>query len=326
MARTLTRWVSFVALAIFWAVTGSPALASGLQVLIRDKVTIQGDNITLGDIASFTPPDDERVAQLRAIIVASAPLPGREVTLNSRFLIYRLSSVRGGDPDLRFRIPKDLQVHRAGQGVSTEKMIGIFKDYVFSHSPWSRKDMEFSRVNVPDNVILPRGRITWKVKDMSDGDFVGDTCLVISFSVDGRLYRKVSVSGRVLVSRKVITTAREVPRGQIIGRQDLVQVTRQSCALRADDFKTLNQIVGKRATRTIHAGWVVTRRMVEIPPVVRKGDRVIIKAENHSFEITALGRVLEDAHAGEQVKVVNVSSGKEIFATAVGPGQVRVTF
>jgi len=327
MGKTLTRWVSFVfALAIFWAVTGSPALASGLQILIKNKVTIQGDNITLGDIASFAPPDDERVAQLRAIIVASAPLPGKESTLNSRFLIYRLSSVMGGDPDLRFRIPKDLLVHRAGHGISAEKMMGIFKDYIFSHSPWPRKDMEFSRVNVPHNVILPSGRITWKVKDMSDGDFVGDTCLVIFFSVDGRLYRKVPVSGRVLVSRKVITTAREVPRGRIIGRQDLVQVTRQSFALRADDFNALNQIVGKRATRTIPAGRVVTRRMIEIPPVVRKGDRVIIKAENHSFEITALGRVLGDAHAGEQVKVVNVSSGKEIFATVVGPGQVRVTF
>jgi flagella basal body P-ring formation protein FlgA len=327
MSKTLTRWASFVfALAFFWSAAGNPAMASGLQVLIKGKVTIQGDNVTLGDIASFAPLNDERVAGLRSVIVASAPLPGKDLTLNSRFLIHRLSSLTGGDPGLRFKIPEYLLVHRTGHVVNAGKMTDIFKDYVFSHSPWPRKDIEFNRVNVPDSVTLPHGRITWKVKDMSDGDFVGETCLVISFSVDGRLYRKVGVSGRVLVTRKVITTAREVPRGRIICRQDLAQVTQQSGALSADDFNTLNRVIGKRATRTIHAGQVVTRRMIETPPVVRKGDRVIIEAKNSSFEITALGRVLEDAHSGEQVKVVNVSSGKEIFATVVGPGQVRVTF
>jgi flagella basal body P-ring formation protein FlgA len=327
MTKTLTRWATFVfALAILWSAVCGPAMASGLQVLIKDRVTIQRDNVTLGDIASFAPMNDERVAELSGIVVASAPLPGRDLTLSSRFLIYRLSSVMEGDPDLRFKIPENLLVHRAGHPVNAKEMIGIFKQYVFAHSPWSRRDIEFDRVNAPDCVMLPRGRITWKVKDLSDGDFVGDTSLVISFSVDGRLCRKVSVSGRVLVSRKVITTAREVRRGQTIRRQDLVQVTRLCGVLRTNDFSAVKQIVGKRATRTIRAGQVITRRMVETPPVVRKGDQVIIKAENKSLEITTLGRVLEDAHTGEQVKVINMSSGKEIFATVVAPGQVRVTF
>lgn len=320
-----TTFCAFV-LAIFWSAAASSAMAGSLQVLIKDDVTIQGNTITLGDIASFTPLHDRRVAELRDIVVASSPSPGRDLALDSRFLIYRLSSVMGGEPGLRFKIPENLLVHRAGHPISAVKMTAIFKDYVFDHSPWPKKDIEFDRVNAPDCVMLPLGRVTWRVKDMSDGDFVGDTCLVISFSVDGKLYRKVSVSGRVLVSRKIITTAREVPRGRVISRRDLEQVTRLCSALRTDDFRTLSQVVGKRATRNIRSGQVVTRRMVETPPVVRKGDRVIITAENSALEITTLGRVLEDAHVGEQVKVVNVSSGKEIFATVVGPGQVRVTF
>jgi flagella basal body P-ring formation protein FlgA len=66
--------------------------------------------------------------------------------------------------------------------------------------------------------------------------------------------------------------------------------------------------------------------MVEWPPMVQKGDRVIIKAENKLIKITALGKVLEDGRAGDQVKVMNISSGKEIWATVIGPGKVSVTF
>jgi flagellar basal body P-ring formation protein FlgA len=327
MNKTLTKWGAFVFFfGLFWWAAAGLAMASGLQVLIKDRATIQGDDITLGDIASFSPLNDERVAELKDVVVASSPPPGRDLRLNSRFLVYRLSSVIGGDPDLRFKIPENLLVHRAGHLINAKELIAIFKHYVYRHSPWSKKDIEFGRLNAPDRVMLPRGRITWKVKDMSDGDFVGDTSLVVSFSVDGRLCRKVSVSGRVLVSRKVITTAREVRRGQVIQRQDVEQVTRLCRALRKNDFSAIDDVVGKRATRKIRAGQAITRRMVEIPPIVKKGDQVIIKAENSSLEITTLGRVLEDAHAGEQVKVINTSSGKEIVATAVAPGQVLVTF
>ena len=60
--------------------------------------------------------------------------------------------------------------------------------------------------------------------------------------------------------------------------------------------------------------------------MVKKGKRVIIKAMNQSMQLSTLGKVLEDGKAGDQVKVMNISSGREILATVEGPGIVQVFF
>lgn len=300
--------------------------AGELRILIKEKATVTDDTITLGDIATFSPVQDERVSELRARKVAAAPAPGRDIDLNSRFLIYRLASLMGGDQQVRVKVPQNLLVHRDGQVISEKKMTDIFKEYVFSHSPWDRKEMELERVRVPGRAIVPCGYLSWEVQGKAGGDFVGDISLMISFSVDGRLYKKVPVSGRILVNRRVIKTARKIRKGEVIGTRDLVELTEKSIQAGGAEELRLEQVVGKRASRTLQMGQEIKREMVEIPPAVRKGDQVIIKAENSSVAVSALGKVMEDGRSGEQIRVINISSGKEIFAKVVGPGQVRVAF
>ncbi len=314
-----------IILALFLAI-GETAWAGGLQVLIKQKATVERDSITLGDIASFTPQEDDRVAALRELEVASAPPPGRDLTLNSRFLIYRLSAVMGGDPEIRVKIPRNLLVHRDGQLVSVKKVTKIYRDYVFSHAPWPREAMTVDKVKVQGPVTLPQGRLAWKTGERTHGDFVGETSLVITFTVNGKVYRKVPVRGRIRVKRKVIRTAKKIEKGELIEKKDLLGISESTERISKDDITSLDQVIGKRATTTIQSGRVIKLRMVEVPPAVKKGDRVVIKAENGTIEITALGRVLEDARSGEQVRVINVSSGKELFATVVGHGQVAVAF
>lgn len=317
----------FLIAGIFSFVCGGRTVHAGeLRIWIKEKADVTGDAIALGDIASFVPERDSRVPALRKLEVGSAPAPGRDLVLNSRFLIYRLSSLMGGDHHVRVKVPENLIVHRTGQVVGVKKMTRIFKQYVFSHSPWKRKEMDFESVRVAGPLTLPRGHLSWEVEGRNGGDFVGDVSLVISFFVDGRLYRKVPVSGRILITRRVIRTARRILKGEVIGVKDLLKVTEQTSRIDRNELTRMDQIIGKRAARTLRMGQMITRVMVEVPPAVRKGDRVIIKAENRFIEVTALGRVMEDGRSGDQVRVINVSSGKEIFATVVGPGQVKVSF
>ena len=305
---------------------GQVSHAGELRILVKEKATVSGDTIRLGDIATFSPESDARVRALRDRKIAAAPAPGRDVDLNSRYLIYRLASIMGDDQQVRVKVPRNLLVHRDGQEVSGKKLTDIFKQYVFRHAPWDRKDMEVERVHVPGRVTLPCGHLSWSVQEKTGGDFVGDISLVIAFSVDGRLYKKTPVSGRILVNRRIIKTARKIRKGEIIEAKDLVEVTERSMRSGGAEVISLDQVVGKRAARSLQAGQVIRQEMVEIPPAVKKGDRVIIKAESGSVRVSALGKVMEDGRSGEQIRVINVSSGKEIFAKVTGPGQVQVAF
>ncbi|MBW2096090.1 MAG: flagellar basal body P-ring formation protein FlgA [Deltaproteobacteria bacterium] len=327
MHRKKIKFFSFSLIAtLVLLALGHVSHAGELRIWIREKATVTGDTIRLGDIATFSPEQDGRVPGLRERKVAAAPAPGRDLALNSRFLIYRLSSLMGGDQQVRVKVPQNLLVHRDGQVISAKKMTDIFKQYVFSHAPWDRKEMELERVRVPGPVTLPCGRLSWEVQGRMGGDFVGDISLVLSFSVNGRVYKKVPATGRILVTRRVIKTARKIRKGEMIGPRDLVEVTEKSVRSGGTEVLSLEQVVGKRAARTLQMGQVVKREMVEIPPAVRKGDRVIIKAENGSVAVSTLGKVMEEGRSGEQIRVINISSGKEIFANVIGPGQVRVSF
>jgi flagella basal body P-ring formation protein FlgA len=66
--------------------------------------------------------------------------------------------------------------------------------------------------------------------------------------------------------------------------------------------------------------------MLEDPPLVEKGKRVLIRAENELIRVTTLGKVLEEGRAGDQIQVMNIGSGKVVLATVVGPGTVEVVF
>jgi len=312
--------------ALVLLVLGPASYAEELRILIKETATVTGDTVKLGDIAVFTPKGDARIPMLREEAISAAPAPGRDLSLNSRFLIYRLSGLMSGDHHVRIKVPQMLLVHRNGQMVSAKKMTDLFKQYVFSRAPWDRKEMKLESVRTPGPVLLPCGHLSWDIQGRGEEDFVGDVSLVISFSVDGRLYRKVPVSGRILVSRKVVKTVRKIRKGEMIVAGDVVELYEDTMRSGGTEVRSRKAVVGKRAARTLQEGQVLSREMVEDPPTVRKGDRVIIRAENGAVAVSALGKVLEDGRSGEQVKVVNISSGKELFADVICPGQVRVTF
>jgi len=327
MALHSNKWKILPVLGAFLC-SGSLFLSTtyALDIRIKESVTVKGDRILLGEIASFDPEDDPRIAELAKIEVASAPSPGNAFSLNSRFLNNKIGSAVGDKEDISVKVPADLMVRRAAQFVSDSQLKEIFKEYILDHAPWDEKRMTFESINTPGDIALPEGELHWTVREMGNQSYAGNVPLVLGFSVDGKLIRRVSLSGKISVSQEVIKTARRIERGQLISKEDLIPVTENRLRLRKDLLTGLDEAIGKRSVRSIQAGQIMTAQMIEDPPLVSKGNRVLIKAENEVIRVTVPGTVLGDGRMGDQVKVVNSSSGKESFATVKGPELVEVSF
>jgi flagella basal body P-ring formation protein FlgA len=140
------------------------------------------------------------------------------------------------------------------------------------------------------------------------------------------MVRKVPVSGKVSLERPVVRTTRNIEAGRILEEQDLTVVKERRFDSGKDLLTDRGEAAGKRALRSLDAGQLVERKMLDDPPLVKKGERVRIEAAGGQIRVTALGRVLQDGRAGEQVKVMNLMSGKEIHATVTGVGAVAVSF
>jgi flagella basal body P-ring formation protein FlgA len=66
--------------------------------------------------------------------------------------------------------------------------------------------------------------------------------------------------------------------------------------------------------------------MVEVPPLVKKGDRVTLLVENDHFKITSIGEVKEEGRAGDRIKVTNMSSKREVYGKVLDGHTLLVDF
>ncbi len=310
----------------FAVILSAVSPVSSLEITIEQKAVVNGDIIRLGDIAGFDPVNDSRVSQLKGIDISSSPAPGSDFTLSKDLLICKINPYVSGKKDILIRMPDTLKVSRSGQFISAQRMEEIFRAYIEDNSGWPKEQIGFEAINTPGTIALPEGRLSWKVQDKGKDDFIGNVALTIDFSVDEKPVKKVSLSGKVGVKRELIRASGKIERGHIITAQDIALAGESSLNYRKDSVISREDIIGKRALRTIQADQAILAGMIENPPPVKKGDRVIISAENSEMKITAAGEALQDGRTGDHVEVLNIQSGRKILATVVGSGLVEVIF
>jgi flagella basal body P-ring formation protein FlgA len=66
--------------------------------------------------------------------------------------------------------------------------------------------------------------------------------------------------------------------------------------------------------------------LVELPPLVKRGDLVTIIARLEGLKITTLGEVKRKGRQGERIPVLNIDSRKVIFARVIDANTVAVEF
>jgi len=327
---TMLRATKYVILSLlvmvgytFWS---DLANATILEVLIKEKAVVESDKVSLGDIATFHPATDPRVGRLACIKIAPSPPPGKGVCLKHTFLIYRLGAFMANEKDIKVKVPQTLFIRRKAQVVTEIQLKRIFTEHVKKYAPWPFNRIRIEKISVPKRVLLPSGKLRWTVRAQGRTHWVGPVSLTVSFWVKGRVVKKVPMSGSLLVMQQFLKARNDLKRGIIVRPDDLVVVEKLTDSFNDMYLTDPREAIGKQLLRTVRGGQLLTRAMVRDVPWVRKGQQIRILAENEHIKVTTTGRALEDGCAGEQVKVVNISSGKELFATVKGPGIVVVQF
>jgi flagellar basal body P-ring formation protein FlgA len=317
---------SLILLLSVFLVIGILSDTFGLEITVKQSVAIRGDIIRLGDIAQFAPANDSRISQLSLIEISAAPLPGADTTVSKDLMIYKINPFISGNKDILIRLPEILSVHRDSQLVTAESMKEIFMNYVKNHVDWSGDQLRFEDIKTPGTIALAEGNLRWDVEGKSSDDLIGNVALIVQFSVDEKVVKKVPVSGKVSVSVETIKAARNIERGRIITADDLTVSMENTFHFRKDSVINKEDVIGKRTLRTIQADQTILSSMMENAPLVKKGDKVIIKAENSQFKITATGEALQDGRSGDQVQVLNLQSGGKVFGIVRASGLVEVFF
>lgn len=127
----------------------------------------------------------------------------------------------------------------------------------------------------------------------------------------------VSVTGRYLVS------ARKINRGQTMTVGDFVTKVGDLTELPATVLTDPQRVLGQRARVSLAARQALRADHLQQIPVIRQGERVRVIARGSGFSAAAEGVALNNAGAGEPIKV-RIANGKTLHGVARKAGVVEL--
>jgi flagella basal body P-ring formation protein FlgA len=180
--------------------------------------------------------------------------------------------------------------------------------------------------------VLPaHGRIDVRLAEgmVKEGEFIREfwidenTGQFIANVVTGRGDTE-RVWGIAVMTVSVPVPTRRVLPDEIVSDADLTLIDLPM--QRLGSFAVLDQadLVGQQVRRMLVPGRPVPRQSVIPPKIVLRGQKVKILLQHGGLQLTARGRAMDDAHLGQELRVVNLSSNKAISAIATARGVVEV--
>ncbi len=132
------------------------------------------------------------------------------------------------------------------------------------------------------------------------------------------------VWGVAVMTVEVPVPSRRIMPDEIVGPEDLTLVELPLQRVGSFALFDANELVGKQVRRMLVAGRPVPRHSVIPPIIITRGEKVKILLNYGGLQLSARGRAMSDAHAGQELRVVNLSSNKAISAIAAADGIVKV--
>jgi flagella basal body P-ring formation protein FlgA len=318
--------VGLVAFALLWATVCNIFASDLTRVHISETVQIDDEKILLGHIAKIEGSDPQMIHKLSGIMVGRAPLPGNSAKLDGAKIKTRLKQNRIDLAQLVLDMPPSIIVSRSSIEVSQEKIKGLVSDYISANLISGKSNASIKSIQVSGGLRLPSGRISYKVTAPRDRAMVGQIPFAVNFDVNGKLYKRIWATVTIEVMAEVVITKKPLGRHKPITEDDIMVLEMDLAKVPADVITDPEAVLGKRTRRAIGSKTVLRANLVEFPPLVKRGDVVVIVAETKGLKITALGQVKKKGALGDRIPVVNFESKKVLYARVVDSNTVKIDF
>ncbi len=310
----------------FWLYPVEGVSQSTIFLSFKSQASVQKEMVYLRDIATIQGSPRSVVEKVGQLKIQVSPQPGEVAILSRPSLASKIE--RSGLSHLiaNLQIPEEIEVTRQGRVLEREEAARILEDHLQKILGDERKSVRVKEIQGTERVVVPPGPISWEVKTPDRFYQGGNMPFSLILLADGQKVQEARFNARLEIYADVVAVKNYLPRHQIVEAKD-VQVINRNITMQPPDVVTdLKDILGKRTTLSINNQETLRKSMVEVPPLVKKGDRVLLLVEGDHFKITAQGEVKEDGREGDRIRVVNTSSKKEVYGRVLDAQTVQVDF
>lgn len=294
------------------------------EVRIRSYNRIPGKTVYLKDIADMTC-QNALCDQLKNLEITRSPKPGRKRRMSGSMVEAKIRSV---DPlwykHMVLKIPETIMMERDYIEISDSDITRVFYDFLKKKA--DGRSFRVRDVTIRGNRKLALGTPEYVLDDRNLKDIEGRVSVTVMVKIPSEGSSKLYVSAWVDLYDQVVCTKRNISRGQLIEKNDLVVKRKNLSKIPGGVVFNPDEVEGTVAKTHISAGEYLRSSMVEPAPLVKKGDLVKIIAESGLLKVVSRGISKEDGALGDQIGVENTRSKRTITARVVDEGTVQVLF
>jgi len=298
-------------------------LIKNLDVKVKQNVWVSNEKVFLHDIAVINAPAYLN-KKIRNIYIVQAPKPGKEITLKGSWIKSKVISDLK-ENQVNVTVPEEVVITRAWQEIEDKVFYDLFNKFLNDHIS-KNTDFEIKRFKVMGNHLIPAGKPDIEIVRHSQGQIKGYVSLNAIVKVNGSFAQKVIITAWIDRFESVVCSSRRIKRNEILSEDDYYIEKRNVSRINDPFITNSEEVKGKRIKRATESGAIITYKMIEKPPIIKKGDKVTIVFESKNIVVKAVGIAQSKGYKGDQITVKNSMSNKNVQATVIDENTVSVMY
>lgn len=295
------------------------------SIVIKDKVVLKQGTIFLRDLVDKVSKDEVLPESLLNVDIGPAPRPGEELKMPRATLLTRLRSRIPGFDSIDWNLPRMLTLERAAHVLSLEEVEASLRRYVDAHFPLHYANLEVEDVHYNGPYSIPVGKTVLRFGP-DQYIFPGRVSLSMVVSVDGEEILRTQVRARVSADVRVLMTRRALRKGDIVDRDDLDSVVVRMDSDGRGLIADVMDAIGKEVRKPIAEKALLKDSMLEAPPLIRRGDPVVVMVQTRNLTVTSTGEARSDGRPGDVVRVITNMSRKELKGRVTESGTILIPY
>ena len=297
---------------------GGWAACAGTLTL-RDEALVKGPKLLLGDIADI---QDTNAASLASLDLGMAPLPGESRQVNASLVEARLRSA--GVKEFSVKGALAVRATTMSSEITPDMVAESLRLFIESQMPWDAANTEIDIPAIQSGLVVPDGQVCFTWRASPQYRYLGQGAFQGAISVDGRVHKVITCRAMVESYANVVVAQNDIPRGKPISPKE-VELRRMPLSNAPSGAMTnLEEVLARVASRSIFPGQVVTRRVIEMPVVVRRRQTVPVELASGPMQVQTQAVAMMDGRVGDLIICANTGSEDTFQGTVRADGVIMV--
>lgn len=175
-------------------------------------------------------------------------------------------------------------------------------------------------------IVVPKGVVGIQIPPDTLNGRTGRRAFRSAVHVNSRFEQMVNLVAEISAHSQVVAPIHFIKAREVVTSEDIQIIDIALPALQHDFVQHMDFAIGKKTVRLLPPNLPIQQPYLVAPPVVHKGDRVVLEARRGGLLVQTVGIAKASGEPGKSIAVENKTSGREVIGRVVNAGLVEVLF